>query len=80
MNENAGAYSVLDRFEARKRMCRSERRLSVKVEEHTHASATASVCTRSSRCFQQWFCKQAGPMIGTIAPCRRATCACAAAR
>jgi valyl-tRNA synthetase len=60
MNENAGAYKGLDRFEARKKIVEDlkARGLLVKITDHMHA---IGICERSKtvvepRASTQWFC------------------------
>src|SRR5579863_5331019 len=61
MNANAGPYTGLDRFEARKRIVADleSHSLVVKVEEHTHAVGVCDRCKTvvEPRVSMQWFCK-----------------------
>jgi len=61
MNESAGGYAGLDRFEARKRVVADleSQALLVKVENHTHAVGVCDRCKTvvEPRVSTQWFCR-----------------------
>ncbi len=68
MNENAGAYAGLDRYEARKRVVADleAQGFLVKVEEHPHSVGRCDRCNTviEPLLSEQWFCKMAGtPMV-----------------
>ncbi|HVB35556.1 MAG TPA: valine--tRNA ligase [Patescibacteria group bacterium] len=61
MNENAGAYAGLDRFEARKRVVEDLRQqgLLEKITDHAHAVGICDRCKTDvePRISTQWFCR-----------------------
>jgi valyl-tRNA synthetase len=68
MNENAGAYAGLDRYEARRRVLADleTQGFLVKTEDHVHSVGRCDRCNTviEPLLSDQWFCKMAGtPMI-----------------